>query len=163
MSRHNQQTILNSINQGRVDTKQDGWAALRLNAMHHRRHRDGLRFARQVHKPVAAHPPAGPRTLVLFAHYDADGVVDPYVVHYLEALSKLDTTIVFVSGSPELTSDSVASLRPFCAGIYTRRTLALDFGSWHLAWCILRSNGWSLDQFDRLVLANDSVYGPLFP
>jgi lipopolysaccharide biosynthesis protein len=57
----------------------------------------------------------------------------------------------------------VAPIRSLCAGIYTRHTLSLDFGSWHLAWCILRQRGWSLDQFDRLVIANDSVYGPLFP
>ena len=30
-------------------------------------------------------------------------------------------------------------------------------------WSVIRDRGWSLEQFDRLVLANDSVYGPLFP
>ncbi|WP_421840167.1 rhamnan synthesis F family protein [Mycobacterium sp.] len=101
--------------------------------------------------------------MVLFAHFDAQGVVDPYVAYYLRALYGLGATIIFVSGSPTLTPESVALIREFCAGIYTRRTLSLDFGSWHLAWCILRQHGWSLDQFDRLVIANDSVYGPLFP
>ena len=69
----------------------------------------------------------------------------------------------FRFGSPILSAESVAPIRPFCAGIYTRRTLSFDFGSWHLAWCILRQRGWSLDQFDRFVIANDSVFGPLFP
>ncbi|OIN81382.1 hypothetical protein BST29_19845 [Mycobacterium malmoense] len=99
----------------------------------------------------------------MFAHFDAQGIVDPYVVYYLKALHGLGATIIFVSGSPKLTPESVAPIREFCAGIHTRRTLSLDFGSWHLAWCILREHGWSLDQFDRFVLANDSVYGPLFP
>jgi lipopolysaccharide biosynthesis protein len=132
-------------------------------AMAYRRGGDALSFVCETHHEVPAQPPPGRRTLVLFAHFDPQGVVDPYVVHYLQALRGLGATIVFVSGSPTLTPESVAPIRSLCAGIYTRRTLALDFGSWHLAWCILREQGWSLHQFDRFVLANDSVYGPLFP
>ena len=117
----------------------------------------------ETHQELPAEPPPGRRTLVFFAHFDPQGVVDPYVVYYLKALYGLGTTIIFISGSPSLTPQSVAPIREFCAGIYTRRTLSLDFGSSHLAWNIVRERGWSLDQFDRLVTANDSVYGPLFP
>ncbi|BBX96083.1 hypothetical protein AWC15_07570 [Mycobacterium lacus] len=132
-------------------------------AMRYRRDGDALGFVCETHRELPAQPPPDRRTLVLFAHFDPQGVVDPYVAYYLEALHGLGATIVFVSGSPSLTPESVAPIRELCAGIYTRRTLSLDFGSWHLAWCILRRRGWSLDQFDRLVIANDSVYGPLFP
>ncbi len=124
---------------------------------------DALDFICETHRELPAQPPPDRRTLVLFAHFDPQGAVDPYVVYYLKALHGLGATIVFVSGSPTLTSESVAPIRSLCAGIYTRRTLSFDFGSWHLAWCTLRERGWSLDQFDRFVLANDSVYGPLFP
>jgi len=124
---------------------------------------DASDFICEIHQELPAQPPSARRTLVLFAHFDPQGIVDPYVVYYLKALHGLGATIVFVSGSPSLTPESVAPIRSLCAGIYTRRTLSLDFGSWHLAWCILRWRGWSLDQFDRLVVANDSVYGPLFP
>jgi lipopolysaccharide biosynthesis protein len=132
-------------------------------AARYRRDGDALPFICETHQELPAEPPPGRRTLVVFAHFDPQGVVDPYVVYYLKALYGLGTTIVFVSGSPSLTPESVAPIREFCAGIYTRQTLSLDFGSWHLAWCILRQRGWSLDQFDRFVMANDSVYGPLFP
>lgn len=124
---------------------------------------DPLSFICETHQELPAEPPPGRGTLILFAHFDAQGVVDPYVVYYLKALHELGATIVFVSGSPSLTTESVAPIREFCAGIYTRETLSLDFGSWHLAWSILRRRGWSLGQFDRLVIANDSVFGPLFP
>ncbi|WP_231982170.1 rhamnan synthesis F family protein [Mycobacterium sp. E2327] len=134
-----------------------------LAAVPYRLGGNGLRFIRQTHQELPPRPEPGRPTLVLFAHFDAQGIVDPYVVHYLKALHGLGATIIFVSGSPKLTPESVAPIRPLCAGVYTRRTLALDFGSWHLAWCILRQRGWSLDQFDRLLLANDSVFGPLFP
>jgi len=132
-------------------------------ALRYRRDGDALGFVCETHQQLASQPPSGRRTLVLFAHFDPQGIVDPYVVYYLKALYGLGATIVFVSGSPSLTPESVAPIRQFCAGIYTRQTLALDFGSWHLAWCILHQHGWSLDQFDRLLIANDSVYGPLFP
>lgn len=124
---------------------------------------DPVRFVRQTHQGLPLQPPPERRTLVLFAHFDPQGVVDPYVVHYVNALYELGAAILFVSGSPKLTPDSIAPLRPLCAGIYTRRTLAMDFGSWHLAWSLLKQRGWSLDQFDRLVLANDSVFAPIFP
>lgn len=131
-------------------------------ARQYRRDGDALGFICETHQQLPPQPPPGQRTLVLFAHFDPQGVVDPYVVYYLRALYSLGVTIVFVSGSPSLTPESVAAIQSLCVGIYTRQTLSFDFGSWHLAWCILRQRGWSLDQFDRLVVANDSVYGPLF-
>lgn len=132
-------------------------------ALRYRRNADALGFVCETHQELPAEPPPGRRTLVMFAHFDPQGIVDPYVAYYLKALHDLGTTIVFVSGSPTLTPESVAPIREFCAGIYTRQTLSLDFGSWHLAWSIMRARGWSLSQFDRFVVANDSVYGPLFP
>jgi lipopolysaccharide biosynthesis protein len=122
-----------------------------------------FRFLCETHLELPPQPPSGCRTLVLFAHFDPHGIVDPYVAYYLKALHGLGACIVFVSGSPTLAPESVAPIRSTCAGIYTRRTLSLDFGSWHLAWCMLEQRGWSLDQFDRFVVANDSVFGPLFP
>ncbi|OBF57253.1 hypothetical protein A5756_09765 [Mycobacterium sp. 852002-53434_SCH5985345] len=123
---------------------------------------NAFRFLCETHLELPPHPPPGRRTLALFAHFDPQGVVDPYVAYYLKALREQGATIVFVSGSPTLTPESVASIRSLCAGIYTRRTLSYDFGSWHLAWCVLTHRGWSLDQFDRFLVANDSVFGPLF-
>ncbi|ODR21746.1 hypothetical protein BHQ23_11380 [Mycobacterium gordonae] len=134
-----------------------------LAAARYRLTGDASGFVCEAHQELPPQPPAGRRALVFFAHFDPQGVVDPYVTYYLEQLHRIGATIIFVSGSPTLTPESVAPLRSLCAGIYTRRTLSLDFGSWHLAWRLLGQHGWSLDQFDRLVLANDSVYGPLFP
>jgi lipopolysaccharide biosynthesis protein len=140
-----------------------GQLGMCLNAARHRFDRDALRFVCQVLQTLPSRPDPARRSLVLFAHFDLRDVVDPYVIHYCRELHRLGNTIIFVSGSPNLSAASVAPLRSLCAGIYTRRTLSLDFGSWHMAWNILHQHGWSLTDFDRLVLANDSVYGPLFP
>ncbi|QNI06766.1 hypothetical protein GAN17_11010 [Mycobacterium kubicae] len=134
-----------------------------LDAARYRLSGDAMSFLCETHLQLAPQPSRGDRTLILFAHFDPDGVVDPYVAYYLEQLKGVRASIVFVSGSPTLTPESVAPIRSLCSGIFTRQTLSLDFGSWHLAWRILQESGWSLTQFDRLVLANDSVYGPLFP
>ena len=134
-----------------------------LAALRYRLNTNAFHFLRETHLELPEKPAPGCRTLVLFAHFDPHGIVDPYVAYYLKALRGLGACIVFVSGSPTLAPESVAPIRSLCAGIYTRRTLSLDFGSWHLAWCILEQRGWSLDQFDRFVVANDSVFGPLFP
>lgn len=135
----------------------DGLAGLR-----YRWGGDALGFVVQTIKELPAQADAGRRRLVLFAHFDRKDEVDPYVVFYLEALCRAGSTIVFVSGSPQLQAETAEAIRPFCAGIYTRETLSLDFGSWHLAWALVEARGWKLESFDELLLANDSVYGPLF-
>ena len=124
---------------------------------------NALRFTVRTIKDLPGRPPIGQRRLVLFAHYDPQGKVDEYVRFYLECLFRSGSAVVLVSGSADLTAESAAAIAPFCAGIYTRRTLGLDFGSWHLAWHQLHSRGWRLEEFDQFLLANDSVYGPLFP
>lgn len=124
--------------------------------------KNAMRFVVQNLKDLSDKPPAGRRKLILFAHYDPKDEVDDYVRFYIENLYSLGSTIIFVSGSPDLKAESAASIAPYCSGIYTRRTLSLDFGSWHLAWQLIKRKGWTLESFDQFLLANDSVYGPLF-
>jgi lipopolysaccharide biosynthesis protein len=125
--------------------------------------RNALRLVVHGHKELSSHPETLHRRLVLFAHYDPQDQIDPYVVYYLRQLHELGSEILFVSGSTDLTKAACAPIEPICAGIYTKRNLSLDFGSWNVAWQVLRRKGWALDDFDQLILANDSVYGPLFP
>ncbi len=116
----------------------------------------------QTLKELPEVPDLASRRLVLFAHFDRGDEVDPYVVFYLGSLYRSGCTIIFVSGSPHLKAETAEAIKPFCAGIYTRETLSLDFGSWHLAWKLMEQRGWKLEGFEQMLLANDSVYGPLF-
>jgi lipopolysaccharide biosynthesis protein len=125
--------------------------------------RNALPFTRQTIKALPAKPDPAFSRLVLFAHYDPQDEVDEYVRFYLEKLYEMRSTIIFVSGSPQLKAASANKIRHLCAGIFTRRTLSNDFGNWHLAWQHLQDRGWKLERFHQFVLANDSVYGPLFP
>ena len=91
----------------------------------------------------------------LFAHFDKDDRVDEYVLRYLKEIRKLQFSIVFISTS-NLPKIETERLQTHCDDIILRQNTGLDFGSWsdglakHAA-CI----------GDRLLLANDSVYGPI--
>jgi lipopolysaccharide biosynthesis protein len=93
----------------------------------------------------------------IFAHYDRDGVVDPHVLRYLAALRDCGFHTVFVTASGTGEAGR-RQLLPHCIDIIERDNVGHDFGSWSTGLARWR------DRIDgRLLLANDSVYGPLLP
>ena len=102
--------------------------------------------------PLDAQPSCA---LCLFAHYDAQDRVDPYVRRYLCALVDCGFKIVFVSTSA-LSDDEVDSLSPLCLDVIRRDNAGLDFASWAVAY---ERHGRGHE--GELLLANDSVYGPI--
>lgn len=95
------------------------------------------------------------RDFCLFAHFDKDDQVDEYVLHYLEHIKELNFSIVFVSTS-RLPPSEVERVRSHCCDVILRENDGLDFGSWAAGFA--RHNA----AFGgRLLLANDSVYGPI--
>ncbi len=99
----------------------------------------------------------GVRRLAIFMHFDAAGAVAAYVRHYLLALRAAGFEIVFVSNAPRLDAEGVAAVAPLCRAVVRRRNIGLDFGAWKDCWAALTGR----DGLDLLLLANDSVYGPL--
>lgn len=98
------------------------------------------------------------RNLCLFAHFDPDGLIDPYVVRYLEGLKTMDCEIVFITGSAnEAECKKVAHL---CSEFIIRNQYGRDFGSWYLAIKHCRQR---LGRYKQVIWANDSVYFPIFP
>lgn len=93
----------------------------------------------------------------VFAHFDRDNIVDGYVVHYLRSLKEICNSLVFVSVSP-LTLSETEKIADICDAIIIRDNVGYDFMSYKVGLEKLK-----LDDFDELVLCNDSVYGPLFP
>jgi lipopolysaccharide biosynthesis protein len=91
----------------------------------------------------------------LFAHFDKDNRVDDYVLRYLKHINKLNFSIIFIS-TARLPSSEVERLRADCFDVIVRENVGLDFGSWAAGFAKHR------DVMDgRLLLANDSVYGPI--
>lgn len=97
------------------------------------------------------------RDICIFAHYDRDDLVDPYVLHYLAALKDCGFETVFVTSSA-IAASEIARVREHCVDCIVRDNVGHDFGSWSAGLARYRHK-----VTGRLLLANDSVYGPLFP
>lgn len=102
-------------------------------------------------------PPAGttPRRLCLFAAYDADGVVDDYVVTYLRELSRHADVHYLADGVLE--PGELDKLADVTAGAWSVPHGGYDFGSFSMLARDLV--GWDVvDSYDELLLANDSCF-----
>lgn len=94
---------------------------------------------------------------VVFAHYDKQNLIDDYVVYYLKALKEIASDVIFVSccdvENPEKL-DGIAS------HIIAEPHNEYDFGSYKRGFLYLLPR---LDEFDELIFANDSCFGPFYP
>ena len=91
----------------------------------------------------------------LFAHFDKDNKVDDYVWRYLTKLKQLNFSIILISTS-RLSAADIAGLNGVCDDVILRDNSGLDFASWAVGFA---KHGTAIG--GRLLLANDSVYGPI--
>lgn len=112
-----------------------------------------------VHVWPEGEAPLGPR-VALFVHFDRAGVVRRHVLDYLAALREAGLTIAFVTNSGRLQPDSMTALQRLCAAVLVRRNVGYDFGAMREG---LARLGLPRADTELLVIANDSVYGPLRP
>lgn len=92
---------------------------------------------------------------VILAHFDRDGLIDPYVAAAAVAYRRVADHLVLVSSS-------AATLPANLAGVVdrfiARDNVGYDFGSWRAG---LHALG-DPTAFGEILFVNDSVYGPLF-
>jgi lipopolysaccharide biosynthesis protein len=94
--------------------------------------------------------------LGIFAHYDAEGVVRDYVLYHLAALRPFCRRLVFVSNAALDDTGRSRALR-HCDDVRVRENTGYDFAMWQ---SVLLDT--ALDRYDALLLANSSVFGPMF-
>ena len=94
---------------------------------------------------------------LVFAHYDKDNLVAPYVLYYLKALQTVASTVIFVSTST-LSDETKEALSPYCEKVIPRDNEGYDFMSYKIGLSHL-----DYTQYDEVILCNDSVYGPFYP
>lgn len=104
-------------------------------------------------------PPMPKKKLCLFAHFDPQGKIHSYVLNYVRELHQLGCELVFISSSENLQESEVVKILPYCRKLIQRKNLTLDFGSWRIG--LMETPEWN--HYEQLILANDSVYGPLQP
>src|SRR5690606_532310 len=90
----------------------------------------GLETMPPVQAPVKGvrHQANGVRRICLFAGYDADGVVDDYVVRYVRELSR--HADVYYLADCWMEPEELEKLWPFVKGAWAERHGTYDFGSW---------------------------------
>lgn len=97
-------------------------------------------------------------SVALFIHFDKRGRVGDHVLAYVRALCNNGFSVIFVSNSGRGNHDSFLPLRTLCRAIVIRRNVGYDFGAIRE---ILSLFGLPRCNTQRLLIANDSVYGPL--
>ena len=100
----------------------------------------------------------GARKVAIFLHWDRRGAVHDYVLHYLMALRRVGYEILFVSNAPKLSESDWARVAPYAALMMRRNNRGHDFGAFRDAVLELAPR---LAGLDSLIIANDSVYGPM--
>jgi GT2 family glycosyltransferase len=94
----------------------------------------------------------------VFSHFDAQNEIKDYVIEYISALSEF-MDVIFVSTAEDLTEESIQKADAYCKSIIVKKNVGYDFGAWKTG---IDAMGSSLDEYEQLILCNDSVYGPLF-
>lgn len=97
--------------------------------------------------------------LAILAHYDVHGRVDAYVLGYVRELVACGFDVALVSTCAHLDPRDLDEARQLCCLVATRTNRGIDFGSWKVG--LKAVSDWQT--YERLLLVNDSVFGPLFP
>lgn len=95
--------------------------------------------------------------VAVIVHYSRRGGFLRYFQYLVEQLDRSGFAVVIVSNSPKLDRDGVDALLPHCALILHRRNVGYDFGAWRDGILQIPDPA----ALHQLLLANDSVFGPL--
>jgi rhamnosyltransferase len=95
--------------------------------------------------------------VALFAHFDAQNEVKPYVTTLLDGIRPVCDRIVFVS-TAQLPGAELEKLHPHADSVMSKDNVGWDFGMWRHA-----LEHTDLSQCDELVLTNSSILGPVYP
>ncbi len=100
------------------------------------------------------------KDVALFVHFDRRGKLADHVITYVRALHDQGFSVVFVTNSGRQDHDSLNALKPLCRAVVVRRNVGYDFGAVREMLDLLAL---PRAETQRLLIANDSVYGPLVP
>lgn len=101
------------------------------------------------------------KRLGIFVFYDKQGIVDRYVKYLLDGLKRHLSRLVIVCNG-FLTDDGRHTLSKYSQEIYVRENTGFDAMGYKLAMTLYL--GWDqVEQFDEILLFNDTFYGPIFP
>lgn len=97
------------------------------------------------------------KRIIFFAGFDANNTLQAHVKNYIESLSLHGDVYFFCDNPlPAQEREKLDGIATICGA---ERHHRYDFGSWAN---ISQSIGWDIiNQYDELIITNDSVYGPI--
>jgi len=98
-------------------------------------------------------------SLAIYVHWSASGRVSEMVLRQLAGWRGLGFDVVFVTNSAPPVAD-IERVREHCVLYLRRNNIGLDFGAWRDGLAAILADG---AEPQELLLANDSVVGPLAP
>ena len=96
------------------------------------------------------------RRACVFVHYDQDDFVDEYVYYYLKELLTVSKKLIFVTVS-DISAEDLRRLNNLNISVIRRENEGYDFYSYKVG-----MENLDFDEYDELIICNDSVYGPLY-
>jgi hypothetical protein len=96
--------------------------------------------------------------ICVFAHFDKDATIAPYVIFLLEKILE-HFDIVFVSTARGLASSELSKIKHACSVAIVRYNSGYDFGSWKAGLDFLEKQNVN---FSDLLIANDSSFEPIY-
>ena len=99
--------------------------------------------------------------LGIFVFYDKDGIVDRYVLYLLDQLTPFFRDLIIMCNGKVNTDDKTKLLR-YTNKVFVRENKGYDAMAVREA--MLSHFGWeSLQNFDSVVVFNDTFFGPFYP
>ena len=99
------------------------------------------------------------KRLAIFAGYDKNNIIDDYVLFYLKELNKF-SDIIYVADC-EMQETELNKVKDYTIKSISEKHGEYDFGSYKRGYIYAKENN-ILENYDYLILCNDSVYGPFF-
>jgi|GEM_PF-5671078 len=99
------------------------------------------------------------KRICFVAGYDKDGTIQPYVIHYLNALSELAD--VYYMADCYMEPMELKKIAPYVKYAKAERHGEYDFGSWKKLLQHVHPD--IVEQYDELIITNDSIFAPIQP
>ncbi|WP_292430219.1 rhamnan synthesis F family protein [Mesorhizobium sp.] len=101
------------------------------------------------------------KRVIIYHHFDPDNIIDDHVVYLLNAAKNFQCDIVFGSNSALTEKELSDKIRPLTNDITLRVNKGYDFASWKQM--LLEHGREYFNAYDEVIVANSTMYGPLFP
>ena len=100
-----------------------------------------------------------PVRYAVFAGYNADNTIHPYIITYLKGLNEVTDGVVYIADS-ELKQEEYKKLKGLVIHTEHKPHSEYDWGSYKRGFNWLKENGY-LKKADEIIFANDSCYAPM--